>query len=65
MGLIQMHRSITQLYHCLPEVFTAPDTPAKPGMIKKLQGMFMASSTCLSTGICTASSSGIPLRWAL
>ncbi len=36
MGLIQMHRSITQLYHCLPEVFTAPDTPAKPGMIKKL-----------------------------
>ena len=27
--------------------------------------MFMASSTSFSTGICTASSSGIPLRWAL
>ncbi len=36
MGLVQMYGSIDQLYDHLPAVVTAPDTPAKPAMVKKL-----------------------------
>ncbi len=36
MGLIQMHQTVDAIYGALPEVFTAPDTPAKPGVVKKL-----------------------------
>ena len=37
MGLVQMHRSVEEIYARLPDVFTAPDTPAKPGVVKKLE----------------------------
>jgi len=36
LGLIQMYSSIDRLYAHMPEIVTAPDTPAKPGMVKKL-----------------------------
>ena len=36
MGLVQMYGSIDQLYARMPEIQTAPDVPAKPGVIKKL-----------------------------
>ena len=36
MGLIQMYGSIDRLYGQMPDVLTAPETPAKPGLIKKL-----------------------------
>ena len=36
MGLVQMYGSIDHLYDQLPDVVTAPDTPAKPAMVKKL-----------------------------
>ena len=36
MGLVQMYGSIDHLYDHLPAVVTAPDTPAKPAMVKKL-----------------------------
>ena len=36
MGLIQMYGSIDRLYARMPEIRTAPETPAKPGMVKKL-----------------------------
>ncbi len=36
MGLIQMYGSIDRLYEAMPEVLTAPETPAKPGVVKKL-----------------------------
>ena len=36
MGLVQMYGSIERLYGHMPQILTAPDTPAKPGMIKKL-----------------------------
>ena len=36
MGLIQMYGSIDHLYAHMPEIVTAPDTPAKPGVVKKL-----------------------------
>lgn len=36
MGLIQMYGSINHLYEHMPEIVTAPDTPAKPGVVKKL-----------------------------
>nr|WP_325183946.1 DNA polymerase I [uncultured Oscillibacter sp.] len=36
MGLIQVYGSIDHLYARMPEIVTAPDTPAKPGVIKKL-----------------------------
>ena len=36
MGLVQMYGSIEHLYAHMPEIVTAPDTPAKPGIIKKL-----------------------------
>ena len=37
MGLIQMYGSIDRLYGELPNILTAPETPAKPGLLKKLQ----------------------------
>nr|WP_325231879.1 DNA polymerase I [uncultured Oscillibacter sp.] len=36
MGLVQMYGSIDHLYDHMPQIVTAPDTPAKPGVIKKL-----------------------------
>ncbi len=36
MGLIQMYGSIDRLYDHMPEIATAPETPAKPGVVKKL-----------------------------
>ncbi len=36
MGLVQMYGSIEHLYNHMPEIVTAPDTPAKPGVVKKL-----------------------------
>ena len=36
MGLIQMYGSIDHLYDHMPEVVTAPNTPAKPGQVRKL-----------------------------
>ena len=36
MGLVQMYGSIDHLYDHMPEIVTAPGTPAKPGIIKKL-----------------------------
>ncbi|MCI9002838.1 MAG: DNA polymerase I [Oscillibacter sp.] len=36
MALVQMYGSIDHLYAHMPEIVTAPDTPAKPGVVKKL-----------------------------
>ena len=36
MALIQMYGSIDRLYDQMPAVCTAPQTPAKPGMVQKL-----------------------------
>ncbi|MCI9332107.1 MAG: DNA polymerase I [Oscillibacter sp.] len=36
MGLVQMYGSIDHLYDHMPQIVTAPETPAKPGVIKKL-----------------------------
>lgn len=36
MGLVQTYGSIDALYDAMPEIRTGPDTPAKPGVIKKL-----------------------------
>ena len=36
MGLVQMYESIDRLYASMPEIETAPGTPAKPGIVKKL-----------------------------
>ncbi len=36
MGLVQMYGSIDHLYARMPEIVTAPETPAKPGVVKKL-----------------------------
>ncbi len=35
-GLVQMYGSIDHLYAHMPEVVTAPETPAKPNVVKKL-----------------------------
>ena len=37
MSLVQMYGSIDALYAALPDIVTAPDTPAKPNVVKKLQ----------------------------
>lgn len=43
MGLIQMYGSVATLYDSLPDILTAPETPAKPNMVKKLtEGRDMA-----------------------
>ena len=36
MGLVQMYGSIDHLYDHMPEVCTAPNTPARPAMVQKL-----------------------------
>ncbi|MDO4314127.1 MAG: DNA polymerase, partial [Oscillospiraceae bacterium] len=36
MGLVQMYGSIDSLYGHMPEIVTAPETPAKPNVVKKL-----------------------------
>ncbi len=36
MGLVQMYGSIDHLYSHMPDISAAPDTPAKPGVVKKL-----------------------------
>ena len=36
MGLIQMYGSIDHLYDHMPDIVTAPETPAKPNVVKKL-----------------------------
>ncbi len=36
MGLIQMYGSIAHLYDHMPDIVTAPETPAKPNVVKKL-----------------------------
>ena len=36
MGLVQMYGSIDSLYGHMPEIFTAPETPARPSVVKKL-----------------------------
>ncbi len=36
MGLVQMYGSIGHLYDHMPDIVTAPETPAKPGVVKKL-----------------------------
>ena len=37
MGLVQMYGSIDHLYGHMPEIVTAPETPAKPNVVKKLE----------------------------
>ncbi len=37
MGLVRMYGSIDRLYGRMPEILTAPDVPARPGVIKKLE----------------------------
>lgn len=36
MGLVQMYGSIGRLYDHMPEIVTAPETPARPNVVKKL-----------------------------
>ena len=36
MGLVQMYGSIDRLYNHMPEIVTAPETPARPNVVKKL-----------------------------
>ena len=36
MGLIQMYGSIDRLYDHMPDIVTAPETPARPNVVKKL-----------------------------
>ena len=36
MGLIQLYGSIDHLYDHMPDICQAPETPAKPGVVKKL-----------------------------
>ncbi|MDE7243073.1 MAG: DNA polymerase I [Oscillospiraceae bacterium] len=36
MALIQMYRTVGHLYDHMPEICMAPETPAKPGVVKKL-----------------------------
>ena len=37
LGLIRMYGSIDRLYGQLPDILAAPETPARPGLVKKLQ----------------------------
>ncbi len=36
MALIQLYHTIVHLYDHMPDICSAPDTPAKPGLVKKL-----------------------------
>ncbi len=37
MSLIRLYRTVAHLYDHMPDICSAPDTPAKPGLIKKLE----------------------------
>ena len=37
MALIQLYRTVAHLYDHMPDICSAPGTPAKPGLIKKLE----------------------------
>ncbi|MDE6107717.1 MAG: DNA polymerase I, partial [Oscillospiraceae bacterium] len=37
MGLVQLYHTIDHLYEHMPHICQAPDTPAKPGVVKKLE----------------------------
>lgn len=37
MGLVQLYGSIDHLYDHMPDICQAPETPAKPGVVKKLE----------------------------
>ncbi|MEY8404002.1 DNA polymerase I [Oscillospiraceae bacterium 44-34] len=37
MALIRLYHTIAHLYDHMPEICSAPDTPAKPGLVKKLE----------------------------
>ena len=37
MALIQLYHTVAQLYDHMPDICSAPDTPAKPGLVKKLE----------------------------
>lgn len=37
MALIQLYHTVAHLYDHMPDICSAPDTPAKPGLIKKLE----------------------------
>jgi len=54
MGLIQMYGSIGHLYDHMPGIAAAPDTPAKPGLVKKLaEGEESARRSCWLATIVT------------
>ena len=36
MGLVQVYHTVDALYAAMPEILQAPDTPAKPAVVKKL-----------------------------
>lgn len=36
LSLVRMYGSIDRLYDAMPDIVIAPETPAKPGMVKKL-----------------------------
>ncbi len=56
MGLIQLYGSVDAIYEKLPDIFQAPDVPAKPSLIAKLtEGREMAAlSKDLATIRCEA-----------
>ena len=37
MALIQLYHTIARLYDHMPDICSAPDTPARPGLVKKLE----------------------------
>ena len=37
MALIQLYRTVAHLYDHVPDICSAPNTPAKPGLVKKLE----------------------------
>ena len=37
MALIQLYHTVAHLYDHMPNICSAPDTPAKPGLVKKLE----------------------------
>ncbi len=44
MALIQLYQSVEHLYDHMPDICSAPNTPAKPGLVKKLtEGQEMAA----------------------
>ncbi len=54
MGLVQMYGSIGRLYDHMPEIVTAPETPARPNVVKKLAaGEESARHSCWLATIAT------------